>query len=160
MAETKVVITNNISGVIKEINDHIRKRMGKACVTVRDRAVDSMKEAKTGNVYTTYFFTMNGRIIPIGKRWKPHQASAPGEPPAIDTGELAQHIIIEVSESGYEGSVGVAAGETSKNAKATIGEIGKWLEMGSSKVAARPWLKPAFESSLDKIKEIFTAPME
>lgn len=156
----EVVFKDNIQGVIKELNNNIKKQMATACVTVRDRAVDSMKEAKTGKIYTTYFFTMNGRIIPIGKRWKPHQASAPGEPPAIDTGELAQHIIIEVSESGYEGSVGVAVGETSKNAKATIGEIGKWLEMGSSKVAARPWLKPAFESSFEKIRAIFTKPME
>ncbi len=148
MTETKVVITNNISGVIKEINDHIKERMADACVAVRLKAIDSMKEPKHGVVYTTYFFSAGGKVIPIGTRWKPHQASAPGEAPAIDTGELAQSINIRVSDDGGTGEVG------------TDKKHGLYMEYGTSRVAARPWLKPAFESSLDKIKEIFTAPME
>lgn len=144
----EIEFKDNTQVVIKNVENHIRKRMGEACVAVRLKAIDSMKEPKHGVVYTTYFFSAGGKVIPIGTRWKPHQASAPGEAPAIDTGELAQSINIKVSDDGGTGEVG------------TDKKHGLYMEYGTSRVAARPWLKPAFESSLDKIKEIFTAPME
>jgi HK97 gp10 family phage protein len=147
MAE--VVFTTNISGVIKELDNFIKERMADACVVVRQRAIDSMREPKSGRVYDTYFYRdTQGRIRPVGKRGKPHQASAPGEPPAIDIGELVQSITFEISEGGKVGAVG------------SDKKHGLYMEYGTSKVKPRPWLKPAFENSKDKITEIFTKPME
>ncbi|MFA5433587.1 MAG: hypothetical protein WC319_12060 [Candidatus Paceibacterota bacterium] len=159
MAE--VVFTNNISGVIKELDNFIKERMTDACVAVRLNAINSMKEPKTGRVYDTYFYIgANGKLYKIGKRWKPHQASAPGEPPAIDNGELIEHIFIQVNDKGTEGQVGIPENAVSKVSGKQIGKTGICLEYGTSKMKPRPWLKPAFKNSKDKITEIFTKPME
>lgn len=70
----------------------------------------------------------------------PHVPSAPGEPPAIDTGTLRASIHVE--------EVGPCV--------RTIGdsvEYGIHLEFGTSRMAARPWLIPALESERDKFAE-------
>ena len=159
MAE--VVFTNNISGVIKALDNNIKERMGQACAAVRMEAINSMRVPKTGRVYHTYFYTTpSGKLAKIGKRWKPHQASAPGEPPAIDTGELVEHISIQVINNGREGQVGIPENAVSKVSGKQIGKIGRGLEYGTSKIKPRPWLRPAFENSMPKIARIFTNPME
>lgn len=146
MAE--IIFKNYIPQVINELNGQLKNRMADACVAVREEAINSMREPKSGRIYETYFFTLFGRVVPIGKRWKPHQASAPGEPPAIDTGELVQSITFQVKDNGTVGEVG------------SDKKHGLYMEYGTSKILPRPWLKPAFENSRDKIIEIFTAPME
>jgi len=73
-----------------------------------------------------------------------HQASAPGEYPMTDTGRLASNIIILLpSGSSIEGQVG------------TNIEYGTFLEFGTSRMAARPWLLPSFEKAkVDVSKEV------
>jgi HK97 gp10 family phage protein len=63
-----------------------------------------------------------------------HQASAPGQPPASDIGNLASHITYSTSRRGLEGRVG------------TNVVYGKFLEFGTKNMAARPWLWPAYEA--------------
>lgn len=63
----------------------------------------------------------------------PHRASAPGDPFASDTGTLLRGI--ETQE--VNGGLGVLVG--------TNVEYGLYLEFGTSKMAARPWLRPAYE---------------
>lgn len=68
------------------------------------------------------------------RRGRSHQASAPGEPPATMTGELAQSI--EVDEDA-----------TSKSAYAVAGSPwAKWLEFGTRMMAARPFMRAALEN--------------
>ena len=77
-------------------------------------------------------------------RWgnkKIHQSSAPGEPPKSDTGVLVQNITMEKEGSGY--TVGSRKGAPH----------GFWLEFGTSKMLARPWLKPSFDSMVKKFLE-------
>jgi len=144
-----VTFTVHTPEVLENIDNQIKERMQDSCMAVRAKAIELIMEPKHGRIYTTYFYTdKQGRIRPVGKRWKPHQASAPGEPPAQDTGELVQSIAIEVSEDGREGAVG------------TDKEHGKYMELGTSKVEPRPWLVPAFEQSEDEIKNIFTRDWE
>lgn len=73
-----------------------------------------------------------------------HQASAPGEYPMSDTGRLASNIITLLpSGSSIEGQVG------------TNIEYGTFLEFGTSRMAARPWLMPSFEKAkVDVAKEV------
>jgi HK97 gp10 family phage protein len=59
--------------------------------------------------------------------------SAPGQPPAIDTGNLANSITEQMTGPG-EGEVDVGA------------EYGIYLEMGTAKMAPRPFLAPAVET--------------
>ena len=64
----------------------------------------------------------------------PHVASRPGEPPRIDTKNLHESIKTETEKD--RNSVETRIG--------TNVDYGLYLELGTSKMAARPWLRPAF----------------
>jgi len=70
---------------------------------VKNRMIDGISSPpKTGRVYTTYFATSAfGGVFPWGSR-PAHQASAQGEYPASDTGNLIRSIWAEV-EQGLSG---------------------------------------------------------
>lgn len=73
-----------------------------------------------------------------------HQASSPGEPPKTDTGQLVRNITMQkVGELEY--TVGSRKGAP----------YGFWLEFGTRKMGARPWLKPAFDRMLNKFRGLF-----
>lgn len=96
---------------------------------------------KTGRIYTTRFFTgKNGNVVPYGQR-PPHQASAPGEPPATDTGILVNSIAGDAEISG-----GVVQGIV--RAKAAYAA---WLELGTRRMAARPFLMPAVYANRERV---------
>lgn len=86
-----------------------------------------------------------GRIYIRGG--KVHRASAPGEPPAVDTGRLRSSITHEVKIQGNEvsGLVG------------TNVEYAKYLELGTNKMAARPFLRPAVFNNKGEIIRQFQA---
>ncbi len=67
-------------------------------------------------------------------------ASRPGEPPRLDSGRLRDSIFARVSADGLSAEVG------------TDLDYGAQLEFGTQRMAARPWLHPAFEASKDRIK--------
>lgn len=65
-----------------------------------------------------------------GRWYDGHQASAPGEAPAIDSGELVESLEVTDVIDG-EGAIGTNA------------EHAEYLEYGTSKMAARPFMTPA-----------------
>lgn len=75
--------------------------------------------------------TKTGRVYKRGS--VEHQASAPGEAPATDTGALVS------STHRVDGELVAAVG--------TGLEYGRDLEFGTKKMKARPWLFPALESA-------------
>ena len=80
-----------------------------------------------------------------GRVYGKHKASAPGETPAVDTGVLVNSIKTElVSSSDSEAWVQVGTGV----------EYAEWLEFGTSKMAARPFMRPAYDNNEAKIKDI------
>ena len=75
-----------------------------------------------------------------GRMYGSHQASAPGEAPAIDTFEYGQSIKVESDSDGF----------------ATIGtdsELGPWLEYGTSKMEPRPHFQPTFDYMAERFKQ-------
>lgn len=68
-----------------------------------------------------------------GRVYGRHRASAPGDGPAVDTGRLRASI---TRETGKVGSVLVARVGTDV-------KYAKWLELGTSKMSPRPFLRPA-----------------
>lgn len=93
---------------------------------IRDSAVSSMEGGKSGREY---------RVpgVPGGV----HRASAPGEAPAILFGQLANSVDVMLPEQNL--------------ALVTVNdEKGPWMEFGTSRQAARPFLSPAADKHRDE----------
>lgn len=86
-----------------------------------------------GHTYTTRFYTdSQGRVRPWGHR-TPHTASAPGKPPAVDTGLL---------RSSYTFQVGSAVAGAYVDVGTSI-KYAPFLEFGTVRMKPRPHLRPA-----------------
>ena len=89
-----------------------------ATFNVQSRVKLSMEPPKTGLIYKR----------PGGKT---HQASAPGEAPAIDYGNMVNSIQVDFENGGLTGIV------------FTSRDYAALLEFGGAHVAARPFMEPA-----------------
>ena len=117
-----------------EAHKEVKFAIARATEVVRSHAVLSIaRGAKTGQTYRKY------------NPNRTHTASAPGQPPATDTGFLISQI----------------TGSIKKEKNAIIGEVissapySKFLEFGTVNMAARPFMQPALEANRKKIVEIF-----
>jgi HK97 gp10 family phage protein len=116
-----------------KVTDSYRKKairlIGQAGNMVRNTAVNSIQQgSKDGKIYQKY--------IPR----RTHQASADGQPPATDTGFLVQNINLKIDIDKLGASV-----ESNANYSA-------FLEFGTRKMAARPFMQPALEENRPKIR--------
>lgn len=68
-----------------------------------------------------------------------HQASAPGEFPKTDTGQLVGSLFFRVASDKLSAFFGTKLA------------YGRYLEFGTSRMRARPWLAPTFRALKDKI---------
>ncbi len=93
-----------------------------------------------------------------------HWSASPGEPPAVDTGILRASLVAEVTDVafGVMGRVGpdiakIKADEGKRKRKKgeTDVEYGLYLELGTRKMAPRPFLRPALRANINKIQRIF-----
>ena len=90
---------------------------------IRGEAIKSIQAgAKSGIVYEKY----NPR--------RSHRASAPGQAPASDTGNLVSKIMVQQKDKNHV--------EVQSNA-----DYSAFLEYGTSKMEPRPFMLPAFEKS-------------
>ncbi len=82
----------------------------------------------------------SGRVYRRGKRGTIlHRASAPGEPPATDTGNLVNSIYAKMTDQ--------VTGEVGSTAK-----YAAVLELGGAHMAARPALRPALKAELPEFE--------
>ena len=137
----------------RDINKRVEKALTVSALDVRNEAVTSIARGiKTGKTYTTHLLLnkSTGNLFPDkdpaarGKkrRTAPHRASAPGEAPATDSGDLIDSIFILPTSS-----TSIVVG--------TLNPVGTWMEFGTPNakfpIKARPWLNPAFEANRKKI---------
>ena len=118
----------------QNVYNQCARAIGKACVLVEREAKRTMsKDPKTGRIYRK----------PYTKHAK-WQASAPGESPAVVTNTLKGSITHEVFTDGADivGRVG------------TNVEYARILELGGSKIAARPYLAPSLFKMRKAVKEL------
>jgi hypothetical protein len=100
----------------------------------------------TGRVYDTTFWTDSTGRLRRGRARVPHQASAPGEPPAPDFGLLRASIshVVLADNTGLYAEIGSGA-----NPAIPSVAYGVYTDQGTRHMAPRPWLQP----SLDAAKE-------
>jgi HK97 gp10 family phage protein len=129
----EVTFVSNLDSVMKQIDETVKARMNEAVNTVRNHAVETLSGSRSGKTYR----------VPGTK--VTYTASAPGEPPAVQTGELRQSISTEIEGEGRDivGMVG------------TDKKQGLMTEFGTRNMAPRPWLRPSFERKEPDVKEIF-----
>ena len=96
---------------------------------IRGEAIKSIQTgAKSGRIYEKY----NPR--------RTHRASAPGQAPASDTGNLVRNIAVKMESRDQVAVVSSAP-------------YSQFLEFGTSKMLPRPFLFPATEKSRPKIAQ-------
>jgi HK97 gp10 family phage protein len=104
----------------------------RAAEVVREEAIRLIKEGpKTGRLYR--------------RRSVTHQASAPGEPPASDTGNLVRGITVEIDSQKLTARV------------ASTAEYASALEFGTPKMEPRPYMRVALENKRKEVAEILQA---
>ena len=133
MLRIKIELKRNLNKVIDALDNIAGQRMAEACIHVQNKTKEKLSGKRTGRVYR----------VPGTK--KTYTASAPGEPPAVMTGQLRTSIKYRiVGDMKVTGEVG------SKLKKAPM------LEFGTKKMKPRPFLRPTFQEELPKIKEILS----
>ena len=75
------------------------------------------------------------------RRTVTHQASAPGEFPKTDTGQLVSSLFFKVGSDKLRAFFGTKLA------------YGRYLEFGTSRMQARPWLRPTFKANIDQITD-------
>lgn len=102
------------ASALRRLEQKLDKRVALKAQELRSIIVETLSEAGTGRVYGN------------------HQASAPGQPPAVDTGTYRQSWQVR------KRAVGVYAVSTNQ-------ARGPALEFGSRTIAPRPHLRPSVE---------------
>ena len=111
----------------KDLEQPFREVILGGAQLIRGEAIKSIQTGpKSGRIYEKY----NPR--------RTHQASAPGQAPASDTGNLVSQIIVRPKN-------------TDEVAVESNALYSSFLEFGTSKMLARPFLFPATERSRPKI---------
>lgn len=115
-----------------------------------EKATDQAIEA-VGNVIQAFVIRIDREIkVSIdrgpksGRMYGKHQASAPGQSPATDTGGLVKSINWRTFNRGLSAEVGSNI------------FYAPFLEDGTSKMVPRPWLRPAYEKYADDVVDEVT----
>lgn len=135
MNNVELIGAADLDKFLKDIKIQNKKQLGqllaKMAFSTHAEAVKSIQMGgRSGRVYRRKSVT--------------HQASAPGEPPKTDTGQLVRNVTIE-NQGGMEYTVGSRKGAPH----------GFWLEFGTRFIRPRPWLKPAFDKTIKKFRAMF-----
>lgn len=118
--------------LVKNPNKNAMKVMESATRLVMNEAKESVSKKGKGRIYK------RGGIT--------HQASAPNDPPATDTGELKNNITMNVLKRGN----GQIVGQIISGAP-----YSEHLEFGTTKMEKRPFLGPALKNNRKRITAKF-----
>lgn len=110
---------------LRRLSDDLREEAGNVVLaTAVEMRADIVKSIQSGQA--------SGRTYRKSNPTRTHTASAPGQPPMTDTGRLANSITFD--------RIG--------DLTATVGSeliYASWLEYGTSRMASRPFFRPAVE---------------
>jgi hypothetical protein len=115
-------------------------RLNRAALTLKNHAKTLINVEGTGIRQSSTKAKGNRKAKRKGSLVYGANPSAPGEPPHKQTGELLRSVAFEVV--GMTARVG------------TNKRYGRWLELGTRKIAARPWLRRAMNEMLTRLRQI------
>ena|ERR1700733_3051070 len=124
----QVTITSNIAAILGALDEAV------------DTAVQAQAEALNERIGTSMEASHGGRTYRLGSKKRGyiyHQASAPGDPPAVETGALLISIQ-NVSTGPMQAAV------------YTDDMVGVYQELGTRHIAPRPFFAPAAEAQRDE----------
>jgi len=131
---TSVTVTrqSKAKGVTAKYNAKLKQIIGAGGQMVMNEAKQSIQQnSGGGKTYQKY----NPR--------RTHTASAAGQPPNTDTGFLVSNIFLQIDPDGLGADVESRA------------DYSGYLEFGTSKMEARPYLQPALEANRRNIIRLF-----
>lgn len=120
------------------VKENLEKKIKLCCQKVKSDIQHSMADTPR-DMSKTYY---------SNNKTKAHNPSLPGNPPAPDTGNLRKSIRYELNSEG-DVIYGIV-GTTQKDPP--YGAYLENAEYGSSKMAPRPWLRPAMERNNEFIR--------
>jgi HK97 gp10 family phage protein len=132
--KTSVTVTrqSKVKGVTAKYNAKLKQIIGAGGQMVMNEAKQSIQQnSGGGKTYQKY----NPR--------RTHTASAEGQPPNTDTGFLVSNIFLQIDPDGLGADVESRA------------DYSGYLEFGTSKMEARPYLQPALEANRRNIIRLF-----
>lgn len=110
----------------------VRRALQRGALAIENRAVEGIIDPpKTGRIYRSKH-----------RKGALHQASAPGEFPAADSGRLHQSIT----------SVEASTDTTLRFETGGNVDYATYLELGTSRMEPRPFLTPAYNENIEKVK--------
>lgn len=130
--------------------EEFKRRLAARKEAARKRAEDALQKAGLhleNAIKKKLTGQRHGRVYPRGKG-TPHTASAPGEPPAVDTGQLRSSITNSGVEKRLKGGMAIRVGTNQEKARD--------LEYGNRRrrLAPRPFMGVTFREELNKLKQI------
>ena len=138
---TSHIIHTAIKTQVVNINQKVASRGVRVVNAIRNAELEVLKGQRSGKVYRK----------PYSKAT--YTASAPGEPPARQTGNLRLHWNGQVkSKNIFNGGIAIIAELESQESYAS------YLENGTSKMAARPFVEEIKKKAAPEIKKIYSEP--
>lgn len=132
--KTSVTVTrqSKVKGVTAKYNAKLKQIIGAGGQMVMNEAKQSIQQNSGG-----------GKTYQKYKPRRTHTASAEGQPPNTDTGFLVSNIFLQIDPDGLGADVESRA------------DYSGYLEFGTSKMEARPYLQPALEANRRNIIRMF-----
>lgn len=116
----------------RETRNEVHRALQRGALRIENRAAQGIIDPpKTGRIYPSKH-----------RKGAKHQASAPGEFPAADSGRLHQSITTAETSS-----ADVVRFETGSNV-----DYGTYLELGTSNMEPRPFMTPAYNENEAQVK--------
>lgn len=131
MAGISITVKDKTPELFQKMEKAVSRFIRKGAFYIQGRLPTSMAEPKSGKAY------------PRGKEGV-HIASAPGESPAVDSGNLTGSISVLI-ENSLEAKIGTPV------------EYALYLEEGTSRMAARPLWERTAKESLPTLETILQA---
>ncbi len=148
-----------LGGMARAVRPQLTRIMKQGGLIIKNEAAQSIIDPpKTGRIYATN--KNAGKRTKTGKRRKPkyiyHQASAPGEAPAADTGRLNQSITAVVVQDDDNAIVVQTAANAPYATRLEYGGAHEAPNGNKVHIEPRPYMRPAFANNVERVKDMIT----